>query len=295
MIRRVHFANFRALRDVWLDLEPFTVLVGPNASGKSSVLDALDWDRGITMADRYERAHDAQVTIDLDDASRIERVSNRASVSHLATQVIHLDLAQMRAARQVLRAQRIERDGSNIVNVLYGLPRTTQADVAAQLAKLITAVADVDHKATTAGHHQLVFQDRWNEGSWHDASQVSDGTLYALGYLLLRYQHPRPVLLCVEEPERSLHPYLIGEIVTLLRSMTTGERPMQVIIATQSAELLEHVTPPEVRFFGRDERGAVTIRRAPIDEPGWDEAVREYSGSVGQMWLSGGLGGVPAV
>lgn len=38
MIETVSFKNFKALRDVTVPLERFTVLVGPNASGKTSVL-----------------------------------------------------------------------------------------------------------------------------------------------------------------------------------------------------------------------------------------------------------------
>jgi predicted ATPase len=41
MIHAVRFRNFKALRDVELDLDRFTVLVGPNASGKTSVLEGL--------------------------------------------------------------------------------------------------------------------------------------------------------------------------------------------------------------------------------------------------------------
>lgn len=41
MIHAVRFRNFKALRDVELDLDRFTILVGPNASGKTSVLEGL--------------------------------------------------------------------------------------------------------------------------------------------------------------------------------------------------------------------------------------------------------------
>src|SRR5512140_451873 len=42
MIQTVSFKNFKALRDLTISLERFTVLVGPNASGKTSVLQGLD-------------------------------------------------------------------------------------------------------------------------------------------------------------------------------------------------------------------------------------------------------------
>ncbi len=41
MISRLHVENFKCLRDVTVDLGPFTVLIGSNDSGKSSILDAI--------------------------------------------------------------------------------------------------------------------------------------------------------------------------------------------------------------------------------------------------------------
>jgi predicted ATPase len=41
MIRKVSFRNFKAYRSLDMDLEPFTVLVGPNASGKTTLLEGL--------------------------------------------------------------------------------------------------------------------------------------------------------------------------------------------------------------------------------------------------------------
>ncbi len=40
-INRVWARNFRSIADAAVELDPLTVLVGPNASGKSTVLDIL--------------------------------------------------------------------------------------------------------------------------------------------------------------------------------------------------------------------------------------------------------------
>ncbi len=42
MIRKAHFKNFKILRQVCIDLQPFTVIVGPNSSGKTTILQALE-------------------------------------------------------------------------------------------------------------------------------------------------------------------------------------------------------------------------------------------------------------
>ncbi|MGE5297452.1 MAG: AAA family ATPase, partial [Solirubrobacterales bacterium] len=41
MIKRLKVKNFKALRDVEIELTPIHVLIGPNDSGKTSILDAL--------------------------------------------------------------------------------------------------------------------------------------------------------------------------------------------------------------------------------------------------------------
>lgn len=41
MLKRIHLRGFKSFSDLTVELEPLTVLLGPNASGKSNLLDAL--------------------------------------------------------------------------------------------------------------------------------------------------------------------------------------------------------------------------------------------------------------
>src|SRR4051812_38480048 len=59
MISQVTIHNFKSLRDVTADLERFTIFVGPNASGKSSILQALD------ILCRVFRQREANVEVEL--------------------------------------------------------------------------------------------------------------------------------------------------------------------------------------------------------------------------------------
>ena len=50
-LEKIHIKNFLSLRDVELPLKPLTVLVGPNASGKSNILNALSLLKTVMTAE----------------------------------------------------------------------------------------------------------------------------------------------------------------------------------------------------------------------------------------------------
>lgn len=78
-----------------------------------------------------------------------------------------------------------------------------------------------------------------------------------------------------------------------LASGSIGSRKVQIVLATYSAELLEYLQPDEVRFLSRQQDGSVTIEEAPVNDPDWRRVYDEYQQSLGGLWLSGNLGGVP--
>src|SRR5262249_35497845 len=145
-------------------------------------------------------------------------------------------------------------DGSNIVNVFSTLTRSEQGAVASAFCGLVPLYQDVDARPSSNGHHRIVFRDRWASGLWYEPAEVSDGTILTLALLRLQHQQPPSDLITIEEPERGLHPYLLGELVRLLRKLAEGSlgpKAVQVVLATHSAELLAFARPEEVRFLSR--------------------------------------------
>lgn len=72
MIERVQFQNFKALQDVSLDLSRLTVLVGPNGSGKTSVLEGMKY---LGRVNPYLKPKVADVFDDVPDATRLRNTS----------------------------------------------------------------------------------------------------------------------------------------------------------------------------------------------------------------------------
>jgi len=295
VFRSVHIKNFRCLRDVTLELEPLTVLVGPNASGKSAILRALK-PGGWTEADRWQHDPAAVVWMRFELADGRVEEAPQAQSGH-RYQRLQLDVHELRQPNQLQRADELAWNGSNLANVFGTLTRKEQAAFSQQFCRLIPMFMDLDIVPYQAGSHWLRFQDRWNPKVWYPPAEVSDGTMLMVAFLTLQYQSAPVDVVAIEEPERGLHPYLIGELVQLLRGMATGAigpRPLQIVLATHSAELLEYARPEEVRFLDRiPADGSVQVTRIDTSSADWQQAFREYTESLGSAWLAGGLGGVP--
>ncbi|OGQ09919.1 MAG: hypothetical protein A2138_19685 [Deltaproteobacteria bacterium RBG_16_71_12] len=298
MIESAHFQKYRALRDVAVSFAPLTAFVGPNASGKSSVLHAFAFARPLEASDAWRHeATDTAVSVTPNGRQTFMRKIGSAG-SPLKVQLLRLDPARMKAPIAVVAASSVAEDGSNLPNVYASLSKQDRVAVADQFRRLVPVFGDVDVRPSThAGNHGFVFEDRWATRVTYAAGDVSDGALLVLGYLIAAFQHPPADVVAVEEPERGLHPYLLEQLIALFRKMTTGlgdRAPIQVIVATHSPDVLDHLRPEEVRFMDRDASdGSVSITAPPTTSPEWEAAFREYRESMGEAWLSGALGGVP--
>lgn len=297
MIRKLAIKNFRCIRDVEVELAPLTAFVGPNASGKSAFLAALDPGIGLRENRRF---HDVGVlvSVDIDGAERFVRAKGQnleGTHSH-SYQLLRLDLDQLRTEVPLQAQERLSPNGGNLTNVFETLERDQQIEVARRLCELVPVFKDLDTKPHGSGQKTFRFHDRWSE-TRYSPHEVSDGTMLLLAFLLVPFQQPQVDLLCIEEPERGLHPYLMGALVDQLRELTRGQPgrpPVQVVLATQSAEFLNHLEPEEVRFLRRDPQdGSVVVEAPDTATVDWKEAFDAYEEQLGQVWLAGGLGGVP--
>jgi predicted ATPase len=114
---------------------------------------------------------------------------------------------------------------------------------------------------------------------------LSDGTLRFVCLTTLLLQPRPPALLVLDEPELGLHPFAINILVEMLRA---ASRRSQVLVATQSVTLLDHMELDELVVAERAE-GATRLHRPDREElAAW---LDDYS--LGDLWLKNLLGGRP--
>ncbi len=117
--------------------------------------------------------------------------------------------------------------------------------------------------------------------------QFSDGTLrfICLATLLNQPEVLRPNLILIDEPELGLHPFAL----TLLAEMIQQSADLQqVIISTQSADLVNHFEPEDIVVVDRKDEESVFKR---LDSESLASWLEDYT--LGDLWKMNVLGGRP--
>ncbi len=113
------------------------------------------------------------------------------------------------------------------------------------------------------------------------ASGVSEGTLIALALVTRLQMAKRPRLLLLDDLEAGLHPSAQQRVMAMLRDLTEGSDPVQVVATTHSPFVIDGVAPEAVQVFALGEDGAVATKplSAHPDAAAWAGKL-----TAGQLW-----------
>ena len=117
--------------------------------------------------------------------------------------------------------------------------------------------------------------------------QLSDGTLRFVALITL-LSHPAedlPMLLVVDEPELGLHP---AALTILAGSLQVAAQHCQVLVATQSAALVDMFEPEDILVVNREGNSSVFRRLDPAALADWLKAY-----TLGELWEKNVFGGGP--
>lgn len=116
------------------------------------------------------------------------------------------------------------------------------------------------------------------------ATRLSDGTLRYLSLLAILLHPNPPPLVCIEEPELSLHPNVLPILCDLLKQ---AAQKTQIIITTHSADLIAELTdiPEAVLIFDKQKSSTIINRLNKEELSDW---LVDYR--LGHLWCKGDLG-----
>ncbi len=331
MIAAVHFRNFKALRSAEVRLAPFNLLIGPNGSGKTSLIQALLRLRSLaalTSAHTGELAHPRVrgPEIVYTFLPPFERVTVKAACAHdelvCDTLVVEHPPGEEGAELwQRLRERVLAIRGFLFDHYAMAVPvkRDERRELASNAGNLAAVLVDWRERfpdafaGLQAEFERIVPEFRGGldfqevgervellgrvNGERVPADSMSQGTLYLLALLTLAFAPEPPAVVCLEEADRGVHPRLLREIRDVLYRLSypadygLTRAPVQVIVTTHSPYLLDQFREHPEEVVLANKHGREASFERLSERADLRELMREAN--LGDLWYSGILGGTP--
>jgi len=198
--------------------------------------------------------------------------------------------AEVKSSHSIHNNEVLFDDARNLAAFLYHLRNNyfTEYNNIVQTIRLVAPYFS-DFVLTPNGEHGDNIFLKWKQKRCEDifgVSQFSDGTLrfICLVTLLLQPAALQPSTIVIDEPEIGLHPYAITIFSEMVKKAAVEK---QVVISTQSVELLNHFNAEDVIVVDRGDEGSTFTRLHYAQLAEWLED--DYT--LGDLWNKNILGG----
>lgn len=198
--------------------------------------------------------------------------------------------AKVKQEHNISNNKVLQFDASNLAAFLYRLKgnyKKKYDEIVRTIQLIAPYFSDFVLEPQEGNEEQIVL--KWQQKGYEDifnASQLSDGTLrfICLATLLLQPHELQPATIIVDEPELGLHPYAITIFAEMVKQLSDEK---QIIVSTQSVELLNEFDVEDVIVVDRGENGSEFRRLNEEDLEVWLE--EDYA--LGDLWMKNILGG----
>ena len=343
MIASVTIRNFRALKSASLSLLPFNLVIGPNGSGKTSVIQALlrlsalarlplrnsgaSEEERENIADAPELSwlfmppHDGLEAVmkglpgakwDFLDVSPLPNGQGRDDWAGLRAELMGirayvLDPRALGARSLSNEGAELKGDGANLATVIAALQMHSPAAFGAlrdELCRIWPEYDDVQWRFAEDRSVELSLRLA-ESGELIPAERLSQGTLYLLALMALAFDPKPPPIVCIEEVDRGFHPRSLRDVRDVLYRLSYPEAfglkraPSQVIATTHSPYLLDLFGEHPEEVVLSEKQGAHAHLWRLSERGDLMDLLAEGGGggsggcSLGEMWFTGILGGVP--
>jgi predicted ATPase len=333
MIAAVHFRNFKALRSAAVQLGPFNLFIGPNGSGKTSLIQALLRLRTLAALPVVhghdlagQRPEGPQIEFHFSVPFQDVRVTLGCNSDELVCNLLVVDhppgvagegqWAELRTRIQGIRAYLFDHyamalpaklsDGAELASNAGNLAavlamRREQAPAAwaaleADFCRILPEFAGLDGREAGEGRVELVARLAGGN-TIIAADSLSQGTLYLLATLTLAHVPVPPTVVCVEEADRGVHPRMLREVRDALYRLS---HPKDAGLDRAPAQVITTTHSPYLLDLFKDHPEEVILAHKRGQEASFTrlserDDLRDLlkDAHLGDLWYSGILGGVP--
>ncbi|HEX3761375.1 MAG TPA: ATP-binding protein [Kofleriaceae bacterium] len=299
-IERLRVRNLRCIQEVDFPLTPLHALIGPNDSGKSTLLEALRSIVGVTEpksevtvfsgGDALTRTLDAMFqhppAVPPAEAESNSRLQQRVQTMQPIigpVRLLRLDPDGMRQPTNLIQQGHPLEYGprGEGLAAVYDALLSRRLSVFLEISKRFTELFPTARaiQLTNPSQTTKALGAELTDGRSVGADRLSEGMLYWLAFAALPYLQPTPLIL-VEEPENGLHPSRIGDVMRVLRDIS---KTSQVILATHNPLVINELQADEVTIITRTpERG--TIATPLSHTKNFEQRSKVYA--LGELWLN---------
>jgi len=170
-------------------------------------------------------------------------------------------------------------EGRNLAAYLYSIKEKHKI-VYSRIVSTIQSIApfflDFFFYPNEENYVRLTWKSKYSD-SVYSATDLSDGTIRFIALTVLFLQPVLPSSIIIDEPELGLHPVAIAKLAGMIQSVAA--KNVQVIVATQSADLINHFNADDIITVD-NLNGASNFNRLKEDDLKiWLE---DYS--IGDLW-----------
>jgi predicted ATPase len=281
--------NYRCIKSADLHLTPIHALIGPNDSGKSSLLRALHqgparvWvpgAGGLSAAGGWTTSaypEWADLVPDAHNQSTILAATERRCLLRLDPDELRQPVGLLGPGVPRWFQNEKGRGLAGLFDWLLARDRRAFTTIEDQFRSLFPTAAVL--RLDAHSHAEKVMGLTLTTGETVGPHEMSEGMLYWLAFAIIEHLAPQQILL-IEEPENGLHPARVTEVMRVLREVSQRS---QIILATHSPLVINELKPEEVTIVTRTaERG--TLCTPMRDTKHFETRAKVYA--LGELWLS---------
>lgn len=206
------------------------------------------------------------------------------------------DTSHIRGAAKVDNNRFLMSDGGNVASYLYMLKNTEKhkkyySRIVEYVRFVVPQFLDfiLEPQALNKDYIKLQWKSTDELEYPFGAEQFSDGSIRFIALATLFLQPPEllPNVIVIDEPELGLHPQAVDILASIIK---TASRHTQVIVATQSARLIDSFQPSQIIVAEYDKIKKCSFFKH-LDENELGVWLDDYS--VSELWEKNVLGGQP--